>query len=60
MKTARNFAITSRCAQVSFSLAGEETAEFIEGVETFKYLRRMLDRSDDDWKVVLWVVSKAR
>ena len=32
----REFAITSRCAEVSFSLTGEDEAECIKGVETFK------------------------
>ena len=34
--------------------------EIIDGVETFKYLGRMLDRSDDYWSEVLWNFIKAR
>ena len=29
------------------------------GVDTFKYLGRVLDRSDDNWPTVLWGVMKA-
>ena len=43
-----------------FSLAGEDDVECIEGVETFKYLGRILDRSDDNWLAVLQNVSKVR
>ena len=42
-----------------FSLTGEEDAYCIEGVETFKYLGRIFDRSDDNWPAVLWNVGKA-
>ena len=44
----RDVEIASRCAEASFSLTGEDEAECIEGVETFKYLGRMMDRSDDN------------
>ena len=37
--------IVSQCVEASFSLAGEDEAECIEVVETFKYLGHMLDRS---------------
>ena len=56
----RDVAIASRCVEASFSLTGEDEAEFIEGVETFKHLGRMLDRSYDDWLAVRWNVRKAR
>ena len=38
----------SRCLEVSFRSTREDKTEYIEGVETFKYLRRLLDQSDDD------------
>ena len=40
--------IAIRCAEESFSLTVEYSAECIEEVETFKYLVRMLDRPDGD------------
>ena len=43
----RDVAIASRCAEASFSLTRDNTVEYIEGVDTFKYLVQMLDRSDD-------------
>ena len=49
----RDVAITSQCAEAAFSLTGEDDAECIEGVETFKYPGRMLERSDNDWPEVL-------
>ena len=39
---------------------GEDKAECIGGVETFKYLGRILDRPDNDWPAVCWNVGKAR
>ena len=32
----------------TFIITGEEKAEYIVGVEVFKYLGRLLDRFDDD------------
>ena len=40
--------IAERCLGVAFRLTGEEEAEFIEGVEVFKYLGRMLGRLDNN------------
>ena len=48
----RDVAIASRCAEASFSLTGEDEEKLIKGVETFKYLGRMLDPLDDDWPAV--------
>ena len=56
----RDVAITSQCAEASFSLAGEDEVECIEVVETFKYLGRMLDRLDNYWPAVRRNVRKAR
>ena len=42
-----------------FSLTGEDDAECIEGVENFKYLGKILDRSDDDWPAFIRNVEKA-
>ena len=46
-------AIADRFSEETFSLTMEDKAEFIEGVKVFKYLGRLLDRSDDDWTAVL-------
>ena len=52
-------AIASQCTEASFSLTGEDEAECIEGVENFKHLGRMLDRTDDDWPAVGRNIRKA-
>ena len=44
---------------MSFSLDRGDEAEFIEGVETFKYLVQILDRSDYDFPKVHRNVVKA-
>ena len=49
----------SRCAEVSFSLMGEDKAQCMEGVDTSKYLGSMLYRSDDDWTAVCRNFGKA-
>ena len=56
----KDVAIASRCERATLSLTGEDDAECIEGVDTFKYLGRILDRSDDNWPVVLQNFGKAR
>ena len=56
----RDVAIASRCLEAAFILTVEDNLECIEGVETFKYLGRLLDRSDDEWLEVLRNVGKAR
>ena len=45
--------------EAAFSLTGEDDAERIEGVETFKYLGRILDWSDNDCPAVFQNVGKA-
>ena len=49
----------SQCVEASFSLIGEYEAEYIEGVETFKYLGPVLERSDDYSPAVLRNSGKA-
>ena len=44
----RDVAIASWCAEAFFSLTEEDEEKYIEGVENFKYLGRMLDQSDDN------------
>ena len=53
-------AIATRCSGATFRLTGEEEAERIEGLEVFKYLKIMLDRSDDNWPAVQCNNRKAR
>ena len=44
----RDVAIASMCSESTFSVKWEDEAERIEGVDVFKYLRRMLYQSDED------------
>ena len=55
----RDVVIASRCRESSFSLTGDGKAECIEGVETFKYLVRILDRSEYNWMSVRQNFGKA-
>ena len=55
----RDVAIVSQFAEASSSLTGEDYTEFIEVVETFKFLGRMLNRSYYDCRSVLLNVGKA-
>ena len=55
----KDVTIASRYDGATFSLKGEDGEEIIEGVETFKYLGRILNRSDNDWPWVLQNVGKA-
>ena len=38
----RDAAIADKCLEETLSLTGEDDAEYIEGVEVFKYLRRLM------------------
>ena len=53
-------AIEDRRLEEMFSRTGKEEVERIEGLEVFKYLGRLLDRSVDDWPEVLRNIRKAR
>ena len=55
----KDVVIAIQCKGATFSLTGEDDAECIEGVENFKYLGRILDRSVDDWPEDLRNVGKA-
>ena len=48
------------CLDAKFSLTGEKEAECTEGVDVFKYLRRLLDGLGDDLSEVLRNIRKAR
>ena len=53
-------AITIRCAEVTFSLKGEDRAENIEGVDVFNYLGRLLYWLDDECPAVFKNIRKVR
>ena len=52
--------IVARCLEKAFSMTGEEEAEIIEGVGSFKYLGRLMERSHNDSTEVLHITRKAR
>ena len=52
--------IAAKCLLVTFSLTGDDGADFFEGVDSFKYLERVLHQMDDDWPVVLCNIRRAR
>ena len=53
----RDVAISSRCAEASFILTEEDEAECIKGMETFKYLGRLIYWLYDNWPEVRRNVS---
>ena len=52
--------IAEKCMGETFSLTGDDGAEFFEGVYYFKYLERVLHQMDDDWPAVLRNIRRAR
>ena len=56
----RDVEIVDKYSEADFSLPGEDKMEFIKGVEFFKYLRRLMDRLDEDWPAFHWNIRKAR
>ena len=52
--------IAANCTGGTSSLTGEERVECFEGVESFKYLERILHRSDEDWPAVIRNIRRAR
>ena len=52
--------IEANCTGVTFSLTGNDRAECFEGVESFKYLGRVLHRSDEDWLEVRRNIGRLR
>ena len=56
----RDVEIPDKCFEAIFSLTGEDDTECIEGVEVFKCLGRLMDRSVGDLPAVLQNISKAR
>ena len=55
----RYVAIAARCSEATFSLTGEKEVECIEAVDVFKYLGRLLERSEDYWPTVLHNIRKS-
>ena len=56
----QDVAIVAKYLEAMFSLTGEKELEGIEGVDMFKYLQRLLERSDGDWTASLRNIRKAR
>ena len=56
----RYAAIDYRRPEETFSLIEEEEAEYTKGVHMFKYIRRMLERSDNSCPAVLRNIRKVR
>ena len=56
----RDVAFVDKCSEATLSFTGEDEAELIKGIGRFKYLRRLLDRSDDYFPSVLKHFRKAR
>ena len=52
--------ITEKCSEATLSLIGEDEAERVETVVSALSLGRLLDRSDDDWPLILHNIRKAR
>ena len=52
--------IANKCTEATFSLKGEEGPESVEGVYSFRYMGRILQRLDKDWSEVLRKTRKAR
>ena len=52
--------IAEKCTGSTFSLMREDGAECFEGVDSFKYLGRILHRADEDWPAVLRNIRRER
>ena len=56
----RDVEISANCMGATFSLTGVDRVECFEGVESFKYLGRILHQAHDDWPEVLCNIWRAR
>ena len=56
----RDLDIAAKSTGETFSLTGKDGAECFEGVESFKYLGRVLNRLDEDWPAVFRNIWRAR
>ena len=52
--------ISAKCTGETFSLTGEGVAECFEGVDSFKYLSRVLHWLDEDWLAVFRNICRER
>ena len=52
--------IAAKCVGATFSLAGDDSSECFENVDSFKYFGCGLNRTDEDWSEVLRNNGKAR
>ena len=56
----RDVDISERCRDMEFSLYRGKGDALLEGVETFKYLRRPLDQTNDDQTTIIPNINQAR
>ena len=54
----QDVAVMAKCLEDTLSLTGEDEAERIEGVGMFRYLGRLMERSDNDYPEVLKNIRK--
>ena len=52
--------ILEKCTGENFSLTGDDGAECLEGVDSFKYLVRVLHQEEDNWPEVICNIRRAR
>ena len=52
--------IAAKFTGATFSLGGDDKAEFFEEVDSFKYLGHVLHRADEDWPAVRRNIGRAR
>ena len=52
--------IATKCVGETFSLIGDDGAECFEGLDFFKYLGRVLHRTEEDWMVFFRNIWGAR
>ena len=56
----RDVEIAEKCTGETFSLTGDYRADCFEGVDSFKYLGRVLHRTDNDWTAVIRNIRRVR
>ena len=53
-------AISNKCTETTFILTGQDRAESVEGVDSFRYLVQLIHQSYGDWSEVLSNILKVR
>ena len=56
----RGVEMVERCREMDFSLYEREGGALVEGVESFKYLGRLLDQTDYDWLEIIRNIKQAQ